>query len=269
MVHIDSSQPRVIHELPYLSAGTRGSAPVRGVLEIEVRRATGLRDLAGMVVTSDLQFRSKANDGSPDRLLGEVLAEELSLLSDLGELPPTEEMAVILAGDLYCGPTLSKRGENGDVRPVWEAFSQRFLLVTGVLGNHDTLGPFPQEQASFRAGAGRHLLDGTVVEKAGVRTGGLSGIIGNPARPNRRSENDYLAGAAALIARGLHVLVLHEPPALQGQTGNVPLAGLLSTDRAPLVVCGHAFWQQPLVEVARGAQVLNVDSRCIVLLPGS
>ena len=74
-------------------------------------------------MTGDLQFRSKANDGSPGRLLGEVLAEEPSPLSELGELPPTEDMAVILTGDLYCGPTVSKRGESGDVRPVWEAFS--------------------------------------------------------------------------------------------------------------------------------------------------
>lgn len=96
MVHIDSSQPHVIHQLPYLSAGRRGSPPVSGMLDIEVRRATGVGGFAGIVVTGDLQFRSKANDGSPGRLLGEVLAGELSPLSELGELPPTEDMAVIL-----------------------------------------------------------------------------------------------------------------------------------------------------------------------------
>jgi hypothetical protein len=72
---------------------------------------------------------------------------------------------------------------------------------------------------------------------------------------------------AALAARKLDVLVLHEPPALHGQTGNERPAALLVTHRVPLVAYGHAFWPQPLVEVAPGAQVLSVDSRCIVLVP--
>jgi hypothetical protein len=33
----------------------------------------------------------------------------------------------------------------------------------------------------------------------------------------------------------------------------------------PLVVRGHAHWPEPLVELASGVQVLNVDARVVVL----
>jgi hypothetical protein len=37
--------------------------------------------------------------------------------------------------------------------------------------------------------------------------------------------------------------------------------------RVPLTVCGHVHWDAPVARHA-GGQILNVDSRVIVLIPG-
>jgi len=270
-IRIDRAGPKVIYQLPYLNAPAGGGPPLRGILDVEVLQATGLGEFGGLIVTGDLQFRAKRSpkDWEPGLLLGEALAEELALLCELGELPPASRVGVVLTGDLYCGPAVRRRGETGDVRSVWESFAQRFMAVVGVAGNHDTFGE-PQQQTAFRAEAGRYLLDLDVVQLGGLTIGGLSGIVGDPGRPNRRTEEEYLAGIEILTNHQpmLDLLVLHQSPGLpeRGLVGNEQLADLLLSRQVPLVACGHSHWTEPLVDLPSGTQVLNADARCLVLV---
>jgi len=46
-------------------------------------------------------------------------------------------------------------------------------------------------------GPGIHYLDATTVEVDGIRLGGVAGVIGNPSKPFRRSEQDFFAAVEA------------------------------------------------------------------------
>ncbi len=196
-------------------------------------------------------------------LLGLALARHCLQLSACGLLPDPERVGVILAGDLYA--ELGKRGGLGDVRAVWRAFAP-FRWVTGVAGNHDAFS----EDLRDRAGIGRfrrrghRVLDGDQVELDGLVVGGVSGIVGNPKKPNRR-RLDAFAEALELASDAAQVLVLHEGPAVGGRTGNADLTALVSAAAPPLVICGHRHWAAPLAELPCGRQVLNVDARAVVL----
>jgi hypothetical protein len=132
-------EPDHFHELAYLTALPRGgigrtTVPfLRGTVEMQSP------DLDGLILTSDLQGRELLPDGRPGSLLGEVVADELQLLSELGEIPPFSRLGVILAGDLYVVPGLERRGGYGDVRDVWQAFRERALRVVLSVAS-----PFPE-----------------------------------------------------------------------------------------------------------------------------
>lgn len=112
-----------------------------------------------------------------------------------------------------------------------------------------------------------HLLDGQVVEQGGLRIGGVGGIVGDPARPERRPLEDFLDAVLAVLAEGPHVLVLHEgPPGLgRRQPGLQDLEALVA-EAGVLTVCGHRHWPTPLAQL-EGGQVLNVDARAVLLRP--
>ena len=63
------------------------------------------------------------------------------------------------------------------------------------------------------------------------------------------------------------VLVMHDGPDVpeSRHRGSPVIRQALERLRPPLVVRGHAYWKQPLVELAGGTQVLNVDGRVVVL----
>lgn len=123
----------VIDQAPLHALAYRTAAPGGGVLHASfpLYGATVDRLPAGcqaLVVCSDLQGivdTPSSEDGAP-RLLGEALAEELALLAELGSIPPTAAVGLLLCGDLYVRPALDARGGLGNVRPVWRAFARRF-----------------------------------------------------------------------------------------------------------------------------------------------
>lgn len=232
--------------------------------------ATGLKELSALIVTGDLQYREVAGENAAvGRLLGERLADELAILADLGELPPTELTGVILTGDLYCAEDF-RRGATGDVRSVWEAFDSQFAFVSGVAGNHDAFGDLFQG-GKFRSGPGRYLLDDEAVSVCGLTLGGLGGVVGNPERPNRRDEGTFMGLVAGLLDESLDALVLHESPSFPsiGLIGNDRLRSVLENAQAVTVFCGHSHWSEPFVELPSGLQVINVDARCLVLVGAS
>jgi Icc protein len=263
------SSGEVIHQIPYQSVFRPHGVPATGLLDVTTMAATGLGELAALVVTGDLQFRERRarNDHRPARLLGELVAEELYALCQLGILPPADETGVLLTGDLHCDPNLARMGGIGDVRSVWERFADNFTFVAGVAGNHDAFGP-SSEWADFRQSAGRNYLDLEVKTLGALKIGGLSGIVGDPKRPNRRTNEEFLNAVDLLLREAIDVLVLHDAPAIPEKShhGNTDLRSRLERGRPTFVACGHIHWTDPLTVLTSGTTVLNVDSRCVVLL---
>ncbi len=249
-----------IHVEAYLCPAPGGRTQQR-VLEVNQMVCPSLPPaLSGLLCTADLQGR----DAQSSRLLGEALAEGLA-----GQIS-TAGCGVILAGDLYASEAADKLGASGDVRSVWRSFADQYRWVAGVAGNHDTFGT-AAEQAAFAREDRVHLLDGHVIELDGLRVAGLSGIIGKQGRRWRRSPDDYLAQIRKLLAQSPDILILHEAPAGldSDQRGNADLAACLAqASRKLLVVCGHCHWPRPLSRAGEVVQILNVDSRAILLQNG-
>jgi len=266
-----------ITDNPIHTLAFRNVAPGRAVIteDLAVLHAAVDRlpdGLQAIVATSDLQGRGPATlGGDHSPLLGELLAEELEVLAELGEIPLAEATGVILAGDLFARPEMDRRGGSGDVRGVWEAFVRRFRWVVGVAGNHDWFGPgwsLPHFE-TFKKQEGIFFLDGGSVMLDSLRIGGLSGTIGNPRRPYRRLEEDFCDNVGRLAAAGPDVLVMHDGPDVMGTElrGWPSVRQVLERSRPTVVIRGHAHWKTPLATLSNGSQVLNVDSRVVVLRP--
>jgi len=63
------------------------------------------------------------------------------------------------------------------------------------------------------------------------------------------------------------LVVLHGGPDVPelGRLGHPAIREALLEHPPTLVVCGHCHWKEPLATLANGTQVVNVDSRLIVL----
>jgi Icc-related predicted phosphoesterase len=153
---------------------------------------------------------------------------------------------------------------------VWQAFSRQCRWVTGVAGNHDVFGsngPSVPDFKEFCRQPKTHFLDGHVVDLDGLKIAGLSGIVGNPNRPYRRLEPDYVDAVLTLCEAAPHMLVLHDGPDFPslGFKGNPVIREALEISHPTLVIRGHAHWEKSLVTLSNGTQVLNVDARAILV----
>ncbi|WP_242040561.1 metallophosphoesterase [Coleofasciculus sp. FACHB-1120] len=256
-----SDQP--IHEIPFITAAAAGHLQVvEQVLPILSAEADSLPPgLDAIIIASDLQGINPT-DG---RLLGHRVAEELETLANLGRIPSPQKTGIILAGDLYARS--DKRGGEGDVREVWQSFSRRFRWVAGVAGNHDILGNTPEEIQTFKKGRGIRYLDGEIAVVDGFRIAGISGIIGKPTKLWRRSEKDFHQALRQLLKELPNILILHEGPndPEAKLMGNQSIRAELAAANELLVICGHSHWKVPMTTLFPGVQVLNVDSRVVVL----
>lgn len=256
-----NSQP--IYALRHLTAVGGGVQEV--LLPFLRASVAGLPEhIDALVATADLQGRTI--DG---RLLGVAVAEELAQLAERGQIPRGDRCGVLLAGDLYSASP-PRRGANGDVRAVWDAFAGWARWVCGVAGNHDLFSDKPNAPAlaAFRRQSGCGLLDAETIERDGLRIAGLSGIIGRPGRPWRRAEAHFIEAFAGLVAAGPDILLCHEGPGRASrEQGGVPLLDelLVAARREILCVRGHMFWEEALLAGDGLRQVLNVDSRVVVL----
>jgi len=283
-VRIVSLDRQPLAEIIFLNAARRGGVETQRlpIVRAEVERLPD--GLSGLLVTSDLQgvapdwaawtVGRKRSADRPDQmganaLLGVVLASEVERLAieDSERFPPVGEIGVVLAGDLYSVPEGNKRGASGDVREVWQTFGLAYRWVAGVAGNHDRFGS-EDDMARFVAEPGIAFLDGDAVELDQLTIAGVSWIIGNPAKPGRRSSDDFFDALGRAIDSEPDILVLHEPPeGGHDQRGNREIRELVELGEVPLTVCGHSHWDEPLAELASGCQVLNVDARAVLLCP--
>ena len=264
-----SDNQNLIRQIPYLNASkVYGKSPEYGMLNIVTVAVDNLKGFSALVLTGDLQFRdvNKSSD-SQHKLIGNVLAKELFLLSQSKLLPAVENIGIILAGDLYCVENLDKRGGLGDVSEVWDSFYQYFPHVMGVLGNHDSIGTLTLDKLS-EFPKRYNILHKNYVDINDVRISGISGIVGDPRRPNRVKENEYLDAVKNLLNARSDILITHEAPKFGefGLSGNEPYRNYLESATPTLIVCGHNHWKIPYLKLKNDTQIFNVDSRCIVLI---
>jgi Icc-related predicted phosphoesterase len=264
-----SLQPEPIAEVRYLDAGRSAGDIATKQLPILAGTVDRLPEgVCALLATADLQGRETFAEagGRPLRLVGETLPARLAteILPELG-WPEAAQVGVLLAGDFFTAPLLDHRGGTGDVTDVWRAFARSFAWVTGVAGNHDTFGEEPD--ARLRNGAGQHYLDGDRVQLGGFWFAGLGGLIGNPRRPHRREEEEFLTTLELLVEGPTDVLLMHDGPDApeQGYRGIARARNVIERHAPGVVVRGHAHWDEPLVELAAGVQVLNVHEKVVLL----
>ncbi|WP_162933122.1 metallophosphoesterase [Roseovarius sp. EL26] len=211
--------------------------------------------VSSFILTSDLQGREQ--DQEANRLVGEAVAEELSLLYELGDIPFSNFVA--LAGDLYDHPELHKLGGTGDVTAVWNAFAKHFKFVVGVHGNHDIVDPQLMAKNTL-------VLDGTTCEIAGVSIGGVSGIIGRTDRNQRKSEKDFIKALQKVVREKNDLILLHQGPAdlENAQLGEPEITSHLKSYGSGVVAFGHCHWEIPMIEIGKN-QALNIDNRLYVV----
>lgn len=228
-------------------------------------------DLDALFVTSDLQGRCFRGSDSPDSLLGLGFAESLHLYCiDIGL--DARRVGVVLGGDLFAHADLTRLGGNGDVREVWRAFAAEFAYVAGVAGNHDSFGASPRDLASFACEDRIHLLDPSTpglrgsVATHGMRIAGVSGVVGDPARPWRKSEEEFRAALSLMLEESPDLLVLHQNPSLTStaRPGSIALRELLASSRPTLVAFGHSYSPDPLIEIG-STQLLATEGRAFLL----
>ncbi len=255
------------HEWRYLNAAPRGGTEAGRLPLLRATVDTLPPGLEAVIALSDLQgVAPHAQREGAVALLGEVMADELALMGEVGDLPHPSVTGILLAGDLYSNDAANVRGASGDVRGVWNAFSAQFRWVAGVAGNHDTFGG-PRERERFFQHPAHHLLDGDVRDLDGLRVGGVSYIIGRPDKPGRREQLAHLERIQEVLLHEPEVLVLHEGPDDPSRElrGNPLIREVVEEGGDLLVVCGHCHWDTPLATLASGTQVLNVDTRAVLL----
>lgn len=210
-----------------------------------------------LLATADLQGRVHLGE-SPDGLVGCWLATQLAAIHRTAGQPDPAQSIALLAGDFYTVPGADRRGGTGDVDAVWRRLAASFHAVIGVTGNHDLFAePRP-------AGC----LDGHIVEIDGLRLGGVSGIIGNPQKPNRHPPEQFLAHLAQVVARKPHVLLLHSAPHVDATCRGDRLIAdsLVQLGYDGLVVCGHVHWAERVRHLG-AATILNVHEAVVCILP--
>ena len=261
ILHID---PIPIVTLPSIRIRTGSNGIEEAPIPIFIGKVSGLpNSVYGLLVTSDLQAYESS---SASVLSGVSVARAFCELQKELWCPNLNRLGVILAGDFFARPELDKRGGLGDVQSVWQAFYEEFRWVTGVAGNHDGFYGL----SDLRRCSGtvcENVLDGKVMSFDGLRIGGISGVIGQGSRPWRRKILKWSKIADSLIPQS-DVIVLHRGPSLtqEKRDGSTKIEAYLEKcGEAPLIICGHHHWSNPLAQTAYG-QVLNVDYRVVLLI---
>jgi 3',5'-cyclic-AMP phosphodiesterase len=250
-------EPTLVHEIAYRSSGS--SAPRNLTLQIHtVRYRSPCKNAPTFLATADLQGRET---GVQNRLLGELLAEEVAILQELQELPTFD--LCVLCGDFYDYPDLRKLGGTGDVTSVLNALSQTANQTFAVLGNHDEVNADDLKSNIT-------LLDGNVVKTDTFTIGGVSGIIGSSGRNNRKSESEFLVAVDQCSTSRTNLLLLHQGP--KGATDEARGLDLINARlqrRANLLVLfGHCHWPFPFVMEGKNL-FCNVDARVLAFIPNS
>ncbi|NLL05379.1 MAG: hypothetical protein GX270_06230 [Clostridiaceae bacterium] len=262
-MRIEKLNENAIENIAYKTIGSNGNI-MDAQIPILMGEMSGLpKYIDALIVTSDLQGIVRKDNH--EILLGEVLADYLPIFTtiELGLTP--QNIGVVLCGDLYA--SLYTRGGLGDVRSVWNQFNKYFKWVIGISGNHDAFGDEKCFQ-EFKNTEGIYYFDKKVARIDGLKIAGISGIIGKPDRTNRISKEDYLLCLKNLLLKKPDTLMIHQPPQnlMESCNDDEGISEIIEASNPTLVFCGHFHWKNPLIELSNRSQVLNVDSRVVILL---
>ena len=259
-------QPEPYHTLSYLNAGTKREGCRYDDLPFLRGRITGLPPgPPALVATGDLQGRSDFGDDE-ETLLGVAVADDLPEIHESAGIPDPSDCCGFLIGDLYTVPNATKRGGTGNVRLVWQVMSETFGSLAGVAGNHDTFSN-PAERGSARPP--RHCLDGSFIDVANWRVGGVSGSIGRPETSislKKKAAVDFVRMLGPVLEQKPDILVLHASPFVDERHVGSQLISdcLIDADYSGLVLCGHCPWPQRIQMIGK-ATVLNVHEAVVTL----
>lgn len=263
-MHLHYISPQPIYQFSVASVSPRGQGfewvniPLLSALSDDLPDSLDAILFAGDIQAIDNPFVLLEQR----RLAGEVIAEQLVTLAKSRLLPPVHKTGVLLTGDLYTDPNLQKRGQTGNVVSVWNSFADNFRWVVGVAGNHDLFNG--QVISSWKP----KLIHGTAINKDGLCIAGISGIVGNNGKPWRVPLKQHTRWLKELLSQTPDILMFHEGPASPDgtQPGNINILKELNKLRyTSLVVNGHVHWRYPLSGEATSLQVLNVDSRIVLV----
>lgn len=248
-------EPTLIHEIPYRNSGAKRPRNCRLPVLVVKYQSTGPRPT--FFACADLQGREA--DAGTNRLLGESAADELKLLQKSGELPDLD--LCLLCGDFFDYPDLRKLGGTGDVTSVLNALSTTAWQTFAVLGNHDEvkLGELVPDV---------RILDGEIASPSSMTIGGVSGVIGNPKKNQRKTDEEFLVALQIATGSAVNVLLLHQGPqeAKKFLPVSDPIDDFLQTRKELLVLFGHRPWDEPFL-VARQNLYCNVHERIMVFVP--
>ncbi|WP_254514043.1 metallophosphoesterase family protein [Anatilimnocola floriformis] len=248
-------EPELIHEIPFRTSGSSGPRNRRlPVYTVRYENSAGPQPT--ILATADLQGREKE---STNRLLGELLADEIERLQQAEDLPALD--LCLLCGDFYDYPDLNKLGGTGDVTSAFNALARIASETAAVLGNHDELNPH-ELLTEVR------VLDGKTFHSRSFTIGGVSGILGNPRKNNRKTEEEFLTAIEHCTDRCANVLLFHQGPQGNGpqQAGLDLINAALEPCRDLLVLCGHCHWDEPFHQEGQNL-FCNVDGRVLIFLP--
>jgi len=133
---------------------------------------------------------------------------------------------------------------------------------------NDLLGDGSGDLEKFAARDRIHYLDGGTRTVDSMVVGGVGGIMGNPRKPFRREQGEYLGLVRSLAAMRPSLLVLHQSPAINEvpYDGSSSLTECLQNFPPVLVVSGHRHWAHPgCWTLDNGIQILNVEGRAVFL----
>lgn len=252
---IEIGVPTLVHELPFRNSGSKGPRNCRLPVWKVCYRASGPQPT--FVAMADLQGREA--DAAKNRLLGEAAADDIKSLQKSGALPKLD--LCLLCGDFYDYPDLRKLGGTGDVTSALNALSTTAWQTFAVLGNHD-------EVDIGRLLPDVRILDGEIARPHSFKIAGVSGIIGNPAKNQRKTEEEFLAAVELCTGSTVNVLLLHQGPigARGDSPGFDPIHDHLQTCQNLLVLFGHKHWDEPFHSDGRNLYC-NVHERVLVFVP--
>ena len=251
---ITVNETKLVHEIRYRNSGSKQPRNCRLPVFTVRYRSTGPRPT--FLACADLQGREA--DARQNRLLGESAADEIKLQKS-GVLPELD--LCLLCGDFYDYPDLRKLGGTGDVTAALNALSATAWQTFAVLGNHDAVN-------GGELAPDVRILDGEIARPSSLTIGGVCGIIGNPAKNQRKTGEEFLVALQLATRSQTNVLLLHQGP--QGAIADPlmadPVHEYLQTRKELLVLFGHKHWDEPFHASGQNLYC-NVHERILVFLP--
>ncbi len=210
-----------------------------------------------IVCTSDLQGIIRNNDNTNEVLLGIHIVNEIALLLEVYGIARVKNTGIILAGDFFVKKGLSGRGGLGFVDEIWYAFSDKFMWVAGVAGNHDNFrDSFPKNKNNI------FFFENSIENIFGISIGGISGIIANSTKRKYRYSEDYFRfNIEKILNSSVDILLLHQ---------NIDYRKLMETSKIEysnnkIIIFGHKQMEPFFKFDKNNIQIINTHEKVVII----